>query len=82
MEKDKKPDPASKIAALADLASDALIQKPSSYIVVHMNVRHSLATVVTFKDNKALASIDFDADQLDILIMQLVHARDGISGKK
>ncbi|WP_413989652.1 hypothetical protein ACMDCR_27445 [Labrys okinawensis] len=66
----------------ANKSSEALATQPKDYIAIEANPELTLARLTIFGQDKPLASIDFDADQLDILISRMVAVRDAMSGRK
>jgi hypothetical protein len=56
--------------------------QPKDYISVVATPNLTLARITIFGQDQALASIDFDADQLDILILRIVAVRDALSGRR
>ncbi|GLS20921.1 hypothetical protein GCM10007874_39380 [Labrys miyagiensis] len=74
--------PAESIIAAAVSSVEEISDKPKDYISVTASPDLTLATITIFGQDKSLASIDFDADQLDILISRIVAVRDALSGRR
>lgn len=61
---------------------EELSAQPKDYISVVASPDLKLSKITIFGQDKPLASIDFDADQLDILISRIIAVRDALSGRR
>jgi hypothetical protein len=77
-----KKESASSIITEVARSIEELSINPQDYISVIASSDLTLSKITIFGQGKLLASIDFDVDQLDILISRIVAVRDLLSGRK